>query len=362
MFFIFCVDSKAFSSAEKECDEHSSYKEDPMKPDNIKGVKFEELNPKIAIPICDRALKEEPDNARILYQLGRLYQKKGRDNNDNDSYRKCVEYFDMAIKYSYQEAFHNMGSLYYRGEYFNKDYLKSFEFYKKSAEVKDSIHKLAYMYQKGYGVEADLVKARELYEINSQNENGYSMSMNNLGLMYEKGTGGLTVNEEKALDLWKKAAEKEENKYAYWNLCRAYQEAIAVIPDINKAKYWCRKALNKGHLGAKRAYERLQKGYLTEDEQNAKEREIKNDNSTGTPAPRVYKYSYGDEVSIFNNGSYWIGIVQERADERYQVKITTVNVKGFMKMFLSRSTCTGNETLDYNSKGKYIWIPKWCVE
>jgi hypothetical protein len=87
-------------------------------------------------------------------------------------------------------------------------------------------------------------------------------------------------------------------------------------------------------------------------------------NTQEKQAKPEYKYSFGDQVQYFgySNNSGWKGVVTNRGDDRYQVKITDVVVNGFLGTGLKSSTCSGNEWLEYNSDGKLIWIPKGCVE
>ncbi len=77
-----------------------------------------------------------------------------------------------------------------------------------------------------------------------------------------------------------------------------------------------------------------------------------------------YKYSFGDAVSYqgHKNNSGWKGIVVDRADGRYKVKITDVELNGGMfSLGLSATPCTGNESLSYDDTGKKIWVPEYCI-
>ena len=77
-----------------------------------------------------------------------------------------------------------------------------------------------------------------------------------------------------------------------------------------------------------------------------------------------YKYSFGDAVSYYGyeNNSGWKGIVVDRADGRYKVKITDIEINGGMfATQLNASSCTGNEDLSYDDTGKRIWVPEYCI-
>ena len=64
-------------------------------------------------------------------------------------------------------ALYQLGCCYHCGKGVEKDEIKAFEYYKKSAE-KGSLNaqfQLGYFYSKGIGTEIDKVKAFELYKI-----------------------------------------------------------------------------------------------------------------------------------------------------------------------------------------------------
>jgi len=76
-----------------------------------------------------------------------------------------------------------------------------------------------------------------------------------------------------------------------------------------------------------------------------------------------YKYSYGDSVSYYGykNNSGWKGVVEDRRDGRYRVKITNVKVNGFLATQLNASVCSGNINLSYSEVGEKIWVPEYCI-
>lgn len=82
----------------------------------------------------------------------------------------------------------------------------------------------------------------------------------------------------------------------------------------------------------------------------------------------TYKFEIGDEVgcSKWPNGSFWKGRVIERKDGLYKVKISKVNVKGFMVLYLNANACTGNRRLSYEDGVEYknseIWVLEACLD
>lgn len=161
-----------------------------------------------------------------------------------------------------------------------------------------------YNFPDDYFIEPDTTKA--VYWWNEAVKQGYTPAYNNLAVAYEYGEGGLTVDMEKAVELFKIGAEKGED-YAQWNYGKLFRDGVKVyvgqrmvlrqtanfysgsndnvvreyydsnighsvtiykdyedvyktlIPkDIKKAKYWWRKAAAQGNKGAK---DDLQKVY-----------------------------------------------------------------------------------------------------
>jgi len=85
----------------------------------------------------------------------------------------------------------------------------------------------------------------------------------------------------------------------------------------------------------------------------------------GKSNKQSYKYSYGDRVSYYGytNNSGWEGIIIDKNDSRYKVKIDKIFINGgIFTTQLNASKCSGNFDLTLSDKGKKIWIPTFCVE
>jgi len=55
------------------CDKAAASPFDKDRPVGVTGVALDKVDPKIAVPACEAALKAAPNNPRIMYQLGRAY-------------------------------------------------------------------------------------------------------------------------------------------------------------------------------------------------------------------------------------------------------------------------------------------------
>lgn len=67
-------------------------------------------------------------------------------------------------------------------------------------------------------------------------------------------------------------------------------------------------------------------------------------------------------MKYYSQNSGWCGSIENISGDRVQVEVTDVTVNGFLKMQLNATECSGNKTLNYDSRGKYIWVPKSCID
>ena len=89
-----------------DCDKYAASETDP----NAKapGVLLERVNAALAVPACTAAVRQSPNNARLLFQLGRAYQ---TDNKLN----LALEYFRKAAEKNYAAAQESLGDMYTTG-------------------------------------------------------------------------------------------------------------------------------------------------------------------------------------------------------------------------------------------------------
>ena len=88
---------------------------------------------------------------------------------------------------------------------------------------------LGVIYELGLGVEKDILKAVGLYEIAARR--GYRRALWQLGLLYESGGGGLDPNEERALEMFSKAAAGGHQE-ANLHLISSYPEYSGLPIDV----------------------------------------------------------------------------------------------------------------------------------
>jgi TPR repeat protein len=101
---------------------------------------------------------------------------------------------------------------------------------------------LGRIYEKGYGVDIDLIKAERWYDMAA--EQGNASAQNNLGWMYEKGIG-VNRDYEKAMNYYRKAA-KAGNASAQNNLGWMYQNGYGTEMEYKEAIKWYQLAAEQG--------------------------------------------------------------------------------------------------------------------
>ena len=109
-----------------------------------------------------------------------------------------------------------------------------------------SQYNLGCIYTFGQGVEKDETEAAKWYELSAEGRRGFSHAQNNLGLMYEQGQGGLPIDREKAVELYRMSAN-EHNSAAEANLGRMYHLGQGGLErNLREAEKWYKKSALHG--------------------------------------------------------------------------------------------------------------------
>lgn len=156
--------------------------------------------------------------------LNYMYGHNAFDTNKDKTidYQKSKKYFESSIE-KYPEtdirSYFYLGLHYASGYGIEKDEAKALELYKIGAKYKDAgaMFSLAHSYQYGEGVaKKDVEMATIWYEkVITQGETAGSMgAMINLGLIYERGEGNVSMNKAKAFKYWSQCAKSDGNGFA----------------------------------------------------------------------------------------------------------------------------------------------------
>jgi TPR repeat protein/aromatic ring-opening dioxygenase LigB subunit len=257
-----------------QCDRLAGSDLDPQKPASIPGIPVSALNPRLAVPACEAAVKAAPGDARMIFQLGRAYAAakaydKARElyeqadalghglatNNLGALYAdgwgvardlaKARSYYLKAAQAGVPLAMYNFGSMAERGQGGAQDYAEARHWYEKAAAAgfPRGAYGLGVLYQHGRGVQKDLNQARRWYE--SAAEHGYDWGMLDMGFLYERGEG-VAVDYARAREWYEKAAAAG-NGLAMSNIGVLYARGWGVPQDYTMARRWYERSAAAGN-------------------------------------------------------------------------------------------------------------------
>jgi TPR repeat protein len=196
-------------------------------------------------------------NVTSLDVLGKLYYDGERVEQDLN---KAEEYLLLAVnqgtKKHRQDLFYALAMNYYRGtDKVTKNHVRAAHWFRKAAELGHSSSQvgLAFMLQKGYGVEKNETKS--VYWNRKAAENGSSIGKRRLGDMYLYGKG-IEQDISQAIFWYKKSAENNNAK-AQNRLGQLYKDGVGVERNKDTAIYWFRKAVKNGDAHAQKDLDKL---------------------------------------------------------------------------------------------------------
>ena len=204
-------------------------------------VDWEDIDADRALPACRAAVEADPDNPRLLYQLGRVLGSMERS-------AEAARWYEEAAEFDHPVAMNNLGVAYERGRGVAQDYGRALELYEGAAElgVAAAMNNLGVMNRQGRGKEVDLGAA--LYWYRRAADEGWVDAMVNLGWMYDEGVG---VAEDNAAAIrWYRMAADEDSARALNNLGHNYEEGDGVPQDDAEAVRYYREAASLGYARA----------------------------------------------------------------------------------------------------------------
>src|SRR5665647_959084 len=246
-----------------ECDTLVGHPNDPQR--KAPGLVPEKINSALAIPACEKAVRQYPDDARLNFQLGRAYDKAGNLPLALQQYQKTAEQdyvpgqnnlaylyvigrgvgkddsqavalFRKAAAKGYSPAQSHLGTMYRLGKGVGKDPQEALKWYRPAAEQKYVLAQLnlGSMYFAGEGVAKDLHQAADWYRLAA--EQGDAQAQTNLGLMSVRGEG--VSQDDREGVKWYKLAAPQGNATAQSNLGTMYGMGRGVGQDFVHSYMW----------------------------------------------------------------------------------------------------------------------------
>ena len=224
---------------------------DPFAPDKIvAGVRWNQLDPAKAVPVCAAAVHDFPDVARFALQYARALTKA-------EKYADAGTYWHKFADEGHPIAQYNVGFFFAEGKgSFSKDEAEAVRWFKKAAEqgYPPAQSYLGTMYAQGRGVSPDYSTAMGWFR--KAAEQGEPTSQTWLGVIYAQGLGGVSQDHAEAAKWLQKAAEQGEPPAENW-LGWLYENGHGVTQDRAEARKWYQKAAEQGLAEAQTALARL---------------------------------------------------------------------------------------------------------
>jgi tetratricopeptide (TPR) repeat protein len=107
------------------CDSYAASDLDPQR--KATGVPTDKINPALAVPACETAVRQYPNSTRLIYQLGRAYYKA-------NNFPASVEQTHKAAVQGYALAQLNLGTIYESGHGVPQNYAEAVKWYRMSAQ------------------------------------------------------------------------------------------------------------------------------------------------------------------------------------------------------------------------------------
>ena len=223
-----------------DCDTYAASDRDSQR--KAPGVSLAKLNPDLAIPACEDAVRKFPDIARLNFQLGRAYMKANNFTAAAAQLRKAAER-DFTL------AQFDLGYMYQNGRGLPKDDQQAVIWLRKAADrgLATAQQNLGMMFQDGRGVPRDDQQAIAwLRKAADQND---VLAQFNLGVIYANGRG-VPKDDQQAV-IWFRKASDQGLGTAQISLGLMYARGQGVPKDDQQAMFWYRKAADQGNLRAR---------------------------------------------------------------------------------------------------------------
>ena len=219
-------------------------------PNNDSGREFSEIDPSVAIEVCENALSEDRSPTNI-FRLARALFKDGREN-------EALSFLQESADSNYGPAYGMLGYANIVGSGSTEiDYIKAKTNLLLALEndFVPAANNLGYLYSEGLGVTKDLQQAETYYLMAS--EHGYTHSHYSLGLLY--------LNQEstaESMDLANEyflQAAEHDHAASLNQLGLTYEWGRGFKQDLSKAQNYYQRSTEQGDGNGKANLFRLQK-------------------------------------------------------------------------------------------------------
>jgi uncharacterized protein len=226
------------SEAIRTCDRLASAPADPDRPSDVSGVEVASIDGSAAVRACQEAVKADPTNRRLAFQLGRAFAA-------SQQYGGAKVWFERAVSLGHPGAMNSLGYMHHNGHGVAHDYVEARRWFEKAAALgqRDAMANLGRLYSSGSSVSQDHVEAKRWFE--KAANLGHSSAMNELGRLYHDGRG-VAQNYAEARNWFDRAAALGLAE-AMHNFAYLYANGRGVRQSYIEAKRWFEKAAALGN-------------------------------------------------------------------------------------------------------------------
>jgi uncharacterized caspase-like protein len=230
--------AKPVAAPVTDCDRAAAPAVSSAKLPGVPGKETNAVDPGVALPACQAALQQYPDEARFKFELGRAQLAA-------KNYIEANQLFEAAITGGNIDAMGALGISYFLGRGIPQSYQRAFELFTKGADLNDpgSMVSLGAMYADGRFVQKDPAKSQALYS--KAIALGDYAALRNLGILYLNGAG-LPRNYAMARDYFEQAAGHGD-AMAMKLLSDIYKNGWGVAKDMRQSREWSQKADSANH-------------------------------------------------------------------------------------------------------------------
>jgi ATP-dependent protease ClpP protease subunit len=152
------------ANPESACDAYAASDYDPESKST--GISFDKIDEGLAVPACEAAVQQFPENSRLNFQLGRAYKKASNFDAAATQYRKAADRGNAFAQAS-------LGLMYRNGSGVPQDFDEAIKWYRKAADqgLAPAQVSLGAIYETGQGGLRDYDEAIKWYYLAAKQGN-----------------------------------------------------------------------------------------------------------------------------------------------------------------------------------------------
>lgn len=237
-----CAATPPQPDARRQCDLAAASNLDTTRPADIEGILPGKVDPNLALAPCEAALATDPDNPRLMFQLGRAaYEAK--------DYERSLRLYVTAAGRGHIIAANNAGVQFEKGQGTARDQARAEHYYTVAAEAGLAIA-MRNLGEQLTKHESPTAEAEAVFWFRRAAEAGHSGGMVWYGYMLENGWG--TRMDQKQAAAWYRRAAEADNTDGMTAYAVMLLEGRGVPRNRAEALILLGRAAEMGHPDAKK--------------------------------------------------------------------------------------------------------------